>query len=252
MMEEKVPIMKDAILIKGNKSGLTIIINDEYDFEAVKNALYDKLNSSRKFFGQAKVTLTFEGKNLSNIEQNDLIDVIQSASDLEIICIIDAHDEDIHEKIMESKSQKNELPTEETYDEKLDKHENIPIDLPDNAAIFHKGTLRSGQELVVDSSIIILGNVHYGAKVAAKGNVIVIGKLNGYVHAGMEGNSNAFIVALNMNPTQLRIAHAIGRSSDKKNKKINSLPQIAILEDDQIIIENINRNIYEGLNIFNY
>ncbi len=248
--------MKDAILIKGNKYGLTIIINDQVDFSTIKDALFKKLNDSRKFFGSSKVSLTFEGKILSTEEQKTLIEIIQSASDLDIVCIIDSQLE--LSQVLEVKSVTSPTEIENKNTNEISNVSSMHIEkpiktqiIPENAAIFHKGTLRSGQEIIADSSIIVMGNVHNGATVAAKGNVIVIGKLNGCVHAGKDGNATAFVVALNMSPTQLRIADVFGRSPDKKGKKIISIPQIAYVEDERIIIENINRNIYENLNYIN-
>lgn len=223
--------MKDAVLIKGNKFGLTIILNDTLDLSVIKQSLYNKLNDSRNFFGQAKVSISFQGRKLTEKEQNNLVEIIQEASDLDIICIVDEN----HNSQIISKDNTN-------------KPKSI---IPEESAIFHKGTLRSGQELIVDSSIIIMGNVHPGAKVSAKGNVIVIGNLNGYVHAGNNGNDQSFIVALKMSPTQLRIGKIIGRAPDKIEDNNNN-PKIAYAEDKRIFIEDINRNIYKDLNILNY
>lgn len=270
--------MKDAILIKGNKYGLTIIINEDFTFEAIKEALFKKLNDSRKFFGKSKVSLTFEGRSLTIDEQKDLIAIVENASDLDILCILDSQQETENAKALVNQflEHKNNVINLQEADNKKPKEENIFLDepskvpirreprrqinktkiiehsLPESTAIFHKGTLRSGQEVISESSIIVMGNVHNGATVAAKGNVIVIGKLNGCVHAGKDGNEDAFVVALNMSPTQLRIADVFGRAPDKKGGKLISTPQIAFVEDERIVIENINRNIYENLKFINY
>ncbi len=243
--------MKDAILIKGNKFGLSIFINEELDFSLIKQALYTKLDGSRKFFGSSKVSITFEGRKLTTEEQRALIEIVQNASDLDIICVVEPEAEVTHmdSQNLEFKQTKKVLQLQEHLEPKAEPQIEV---IPENTAIFHKGTLRSGQEVISESSIIVMGNVHYGAKVAAKGNVIVIGKLNGAVHAGKDGNEKAFIVALNMSPTQLRIADIFGRSPDKKTKKLIITPQIAIVEEEQIVIENINRNMYDNLNFINY
>ena len=67
----------------------------------------------------------------------------------------------------------------------------------------------------METSIIIIGDVKAGAKVVSKGNVIILGSLKGNVYAGSSGNTNAFVVALDMDPVQIRIADTIARSSDK-------------------------------------
>lgn len=64
-------------------------------------------------------------------------------------------------------------------------------------ADFIKGTLRSGQVLESETSIIILGDVNPGATVVSKGNVVVLGALKGTIHAGATGNEASFVAALN-------------------------------------------------------
>lgn len=244
--------MKDSILIKGNKYGLSIIMNDHHDFDTIKQDLFSKLDNSRKFFGSSKVSLSFEGRQLTAQEQRDLVEIVQSASDLDIICVMDSEFEEESKKIIainEPIINKKAIVVQENKKSSTEVANEIN---PENAAVFHKGTLRSGQEVISESSIIVMGNVHFGAKVAAKGNVIVIGKLNGAVHAGKDGNEKAFIVALNMSPTQLRIANVFGRAPDKRSKKIIVIPQIAFVEEEHIVIENINRNIYDNLNFINH
>lgn len=223
--------MKDVVLIKGNKYGLTIILDEIVDFAVIKETLFKKINDAKKFFGQAKVSITFQGRNLTDDEQKTLVNIIHEASDLEIICIID----EANENLIEPKE----------FIKKTEKS------ISWNTAVFHRGTLRSGQEIVVDSSVIILGDVNPGAKVTAKGNIIIIGSLKGYVHAGKGGEKSAFVVALDMKPTQIRIGKVIARSPDKF-EKIKTEPKIAFIENNQIFIEDINNDIYKELQLINY
>ena len=58
---------------------------------------------------------------------------------------------------------------------------------------------------------MVLGDVNPGGKVVAKGSVIVLGSLKGNIFAGVDGNENAFVVALEMNPMQIKIADVIAR-----------------------------------------
>ena len=75
----------------------------------------------------------------------------------------------------------------------------------------HQGTLRSGDLLETDSSVLILGDVNPGARVVAGGHVLVWGTLRGVAHAGSGGDQAARIVALQLRPLQLRIAAAVAR-----------------------------------------
>ena len=78
----------------------------------------------------------------------------------------------------------------------------------------HRGTLRSGDHLQVEGSLLVLGDVNPGARVSAGGDVRVWGRLRGIAHAGQAGNAAARIVALQLRPLQLRIADAVARGPE--------------------------------------
>jgi len=78
----------------------------------------------------------------------------------------------------------------------------------------HRGTLRSGDHLEVEGSLLVLGDVNPGARVSAAGDVRIWGRLRGVAHAGRGGNTEARIVALQLRPLQLRIAGAVARGPD--------------------------------------
>lgn len=246
--------MKEPILVKGNKFGLTIIMEPAVEFAVVRDALYKKLSESRKFFGSSKVSIEFTGRDISEEEQDELVRIIQVASDLDIVCIVD--EKRLYDNITQQLNKTiitTPIHEESDIDDvKIQNIENNSAEIDTNlSSIFHKGTLRSGQELVSDSSIIIMGNVHNGATITSGGNVIVIGKLSGSVYAGKPYNHSAFVVALSMNPTQIRIADVFGRSPDSKSKKTSHVPQIALVELDRIVIEDIDRSAYDQLGILN-
>ena len=52
----------------------------------------------------------------------------------------------------------------------------------------------------------MIGDVEKGAKVSAKGNIVVLGALRGAAYAGICGNEDAVIVAFEMAPMSVRIA----------------------------------------------
>ncbi len=79
------------------------------------------------------------------------------------------------------------------------------------ALLIHQGTLRSGDHLQTEGSLLVLGDVNPGARVSAGGHVLVWGRLRGVAHAGREGDGEARIVALHLRPLQLRIASAVAR-----------------------------------------
>jgi len=78
----------------------------------------------------------------------------------------------------------------------------------------HQGTLRSGDHLQVEGSVLLLGDVNPGARISAAGDVRVWGRLRGVAHAGCQGNHQARIVAMQLRPLQLRIAEAVARGPE--------------------------------------
>lgn len=120
-------------------------------------------------------------------------------------------------------------------------------DSKEHMAQIRYGTLRSGQELYFEDSVIYIGNIHVGAKIVAKGHIIVIGHLLGSVHAGYGGNYKAFVMASKMKPTQIRIGKVIARSPD--NQADINLSRIAFVEDDHICIEEIDQKLFNDLSI---
>jgi len=79
--------------------------------------------------------------------------------------------------------------------------------------------------------------VNPGGVVEAAGNVIVMGSLRGIVHAGADGNRDAVVVALNLQPMQLRIADLITRAPDEKEVRNTYVPEMAVARDGMVYIE---------------
>ena len=104
-----------------------------------------------------------------------------------------------------------------------------------------------------ETSVIVLGDVNPGGRIISAGNVIVLGSLRGNVFAGANGDEHAFVVALEMNPMQIKIADVIARSSDsapkKKSKNKGVMPKISFVEDGNIYIEELTSDILEDIRI---
>lgn len=79
----------------------------------------------------------------------------------------------------------------------------------------HRGTLRSGDHLQSEGSVLLLGDVNPGARISAGGHVLVWGRLRGMAHAGCHGDAAARITALQLHPVQLRIAEAVARGPEE-------------------------------------
>ncbi len=215
--------MSELVAMKGTKSGIVIVLNEEAAFEELKQAVSEKFKESAAFWGEATKAVSFQGKKLSDDEKMQLVDCIQENCHLLIPCIME------EDEALETAFQ-NSI-------------ENRQEEIDYSTGQFFKGNLRSGQVLDVETSIIIIGDVKAGAKVVSKGNVIILGSLKGNVYAGSSGNTNAFVVALDMDPVQIRIADTIARSPDKPRKKKEKETKIAFWEDGNIYIEPLDKDV---------
>jgi len=92
--------------------------------------------------------------------------------------------------------------------------------LPPAEPLYLETTVRSGVEIRHRGSVIILGDVNPGGIVVADGDILIWGRLRGIAHAGAQGNSECTIMALQMEPTQLRIADALARAPEKSPTQI--------------------------------
>lgn len=110
-----------------------------------------------------------------------------------------------------------------------------PAEPPATGDLFLRETLRSGRSIYHEGSVTIIGDVNPGAEIIASGSVIVWGRLRGLVHAGAMGDNTAVICALDLNPTQLRIADQIAIPPDEARP--TPRPEQAAIRQGQIVAE---------------
>ena len=223
--------MKNSVVIKGNKYGIIVVLDKKLPFDELKEEVAKKFKESSKFLGDSSMGITFEGRLLNNDEIREMLDIISANSDLNIVCVVD-----------------NDKDKENHFKTSVEDHLN---ELSKNDGQFYRGTLRSGQVIESETSVIILGDVNPGAKVISSGNVIILGSLKGTVYAGVSGEASSFVVALEMQPMQIRIGDYIARASDDNNKKIRKVKKpetkIAFVEDGNIYIEPLNKEVLNDL-----
>lgn len=251
--------MKNTVIIKGNRYGISIVLDDKVEFSKLLEDLSKKLEGAEEFFDSDKqLAVTFEGRTLSNEELDQILTIIQSNSKLNIQYVMDENSdlEATFFDILESESESAKLADEvsDTLQSSViteaasSDTETMTTPEKESSGMFYKGTLRSGQTLEAKDSLIIIGDVNPGATVTAGGNIIIIGALKGSVIAGNNGNSSAFVMALSMNPIQLQIADIISKSVDsKKIRKLKQEAMIATVVNEQICIEAVSKTAIQDM-----
>lgn len=81
--------MNQPVVIKGNKSGLIVHLDDKMEFSDLKEKVEEKFTSSSDFLGAAQIALSFEGRKLSEEQKYELMECIREHSKLDIVCLID-------------------------------------------------------------------------------------------------------------------------------------------------------------------
>lgn len=107
-------------------------------------------------------------------------------------------------------------------------------DDPDARIVY--ATLRSGQKIETEHSLVVFGDVNSGAELIAGGDIIVLGTLRGVAHAGAydETGGGRVIFALDLRPTQLRIGMVISRGSSSEG---DGGAELARVDGSMIVVE---------------
>ncbi|MFR4350929.1 MAG: septum site-determining protein MinC [Roseburia sp.] len=196
--------MSQAVIIKSSKSGINLVLSPELSFPVLLEAILKKFKESEKFFGDASLAISFEGRELSDAEKCEIVDAIVTDTSVRIPCIIE--NDEIRDAIIQQKmqSQQSAAITERTV---------VASSASGKApASFYYGSLAPGERLETDESIIIIGDVPAGASVVSKSDIVVLGALRGSAYAGMDGRINSFIAALEFFPEAHNIAGVYGES----------------------------------------
>ncbi len=98
---------------------------------------------------------------------------------------------------------------------------------------FYKGSLRSGQKLEFEGSLVIIGDVNAGAEVLAEDNIVILGILRGVAHAGAKGNKEAIIAAASIESLQIRIADIV-KEIEKEDEKV--IKTYAYVDENELIL----------------
>lgn len=201
-----------TVTINLKRDKIIIKISD-VPHEKVKKALEEKLPELKKLYKGDKTPIEIVGKVLKNDEMDEIQEIIQEQIDVKI-----------------------EFETPKTLGlHSIKKTFNKEIE--DSKTKFYRGSLRSGQKLEYEGSLVILGDVNGGAEVVAEENIIILGNLRGLAHAGAKGNKKAIIAANMIDCPQIRIANIIKEKEIEESEDIKVKNYAYVNESDEIVLE---------------
>jgi septum site-determining protein MinC len=209
------------IQIKGLRDGLLVSLDDA-PWEEQRVALLAQVDGQPAFFQGARLALDVASQVL---HVNELVDLRDQLSERGIFLWAVISESPTTEKT----AQLLGLATRISKPRPEEGRKFAVEDLGEETAMLLHRTLRSGTRIEFAGHVVVLGDVNPGAEIIAEGHVMVWGRLRGMVHAGSKGNRKAVICALDLSPTQLRIADQV---SAALNPQAQPRPEIVRINND--------------------
>ena len=213
-----------GVTFKGSTEGLAIIVPEEYTTEALMREVADKIKGAARFFKGARLKVTYRGVRLTQDEEARLFRILDEQSGAIIESLTRAGAAPAAAPAAVRPAQPARANPQQPLKRFFSKGQD------ESDCKFIRSTLRGGTRIQYEGSVVVVGDVNPGAEIVAAGNVIVLGLLRGMVHAGAAGSREAFISALKLKPTQLRIADLIARCPDDADAP-GCYPEIASVKD---------------------
>ena len=198
------------ITINMRKNKIVIKIKEEATYKEIIEEMNKKLPKLKDMYKDEQNPISVEGKILKIKEMEEIRKFITNKIDVDIS--------------FESPEELGLAGIKKVYEK----------DVVDSVTRLFRGSLRSGQKLEFEGSLVIIGDVNSGAEVIASDNIIIVGTLRGLAHAGAKGNKMAIIAANSIEGPQLRIANVV---KEIEKADIETQKQYAYVEEDKIILE---------------
>lgn len=210
--------MDGLVFVKSSRHGLVIQLDENASYSELLLAIEHKFQDTAGFFKHTKLAVSFEGRFLTEAEKQEIVSLISRTAGVQIVCVIENNDA---RELMYKRAVDRSLPCTGKRDGQ-----------------FYRGNLKKKQLLESETSVVIVGNVECGATVVANGNIVVLGTIEGNVHAGANGSRNAFISAFHMAPEEICIGDIRAKRHITKEKaEFFMAPKIAVVDGEHIYID---------------
>jgi septum site-determining protein MinC len=218
--------MKPSLTVKGIQNGLLITL-PAGEWSKVTDLLLETVATQDDFFRGARLAIQMEDRALGAAELGSLRSAL-AEHEVTLWAILSTSET--------TQSAAADLGLSRDLETRRSEDDDTPVDtqLPGEEAVLLQRTLRSGHSVRHPGHVVVIGDVNPGAEIIAGGHVVVWGRLRGVVHAGAAGDESAMVCALDLAPTQLRIAGHITISPSRRGKP---KPERAFIRDDQLIAE---------------
>lgn len=225
--------MTSNVEFKGIREGLLVSLGDG-DWPALEQSLLEEIGQKGDFLKGAKLILDVEAHSINAASMSRLRDQLADQG-LALWAVLSRSPlTEQSAQLMGIATRIHEPEPEPEYDEYEEIADESGQQGLGDGALFVKRTIRSGANISHTGHVTVIGDVNAGAQIIAGGNVVVWGRLRGMVHAGAEGDEGAVVCALDLSPTQLRIASHIAIPPEKHGEPG---PEVAFVRDGQVVAE---------------
>jgi septum site-determining protein MinC len=212
------------VRIKGVREGLLVTLEEE-DWSEARAALLDQVQARAEFLRGGRLILDVGNHILRAAELGQLRDAL-SEQGVSLWAVLS------YSPITQQTAQTLGMATRLNRPAAEKAARPLETSLVGDTAVLVRRTLRSGFSVQHTGHVVVIGDVNPGGEIVAGGDVVVWGRLRGTVHAGAEGDDTAVVCALDLSPTQLRIAGQIAVPPRRRGKP---QPEMARLVDGQVI-----------------
>ena len=227
----------DLIAIKGVNDGLLISLSATEKWQSVTDELAARIDERAEFYSGARITIELGARPVPKYELSSLKALLERRGLALSLVLSESDTTRQSARALQVATRNNGAEPASSPADKARPQETAPVNPEETGTLgtMFRRTLRSGRTIHSGGHVVIYGDVNPGAKVIAVGDIVVWGKLRGYAHAGFNGDESAIVCALDMSPSQLRIASHLVTSPPGKRRRI--VPEVAMVRDSQIIVE---------------
>jgi septum site-determining protein MinC len=217
--------MHNHINIKGGRDGLRVVIDEAPAWQEILVLLKEQFEQAGNFFAGAHMILDIGNRQVDEQHLAAMLALMQPYGLQPALLATTSRPSREAARAVGLTTRATPLPP-------------LPPTPPTNEAgadsTLMCRTVRSGQVVRFPGHITLIGDVNPGAQIVAGGSIVVWGRLRGLVHAGALGDDKALVCAIDLRPTQLRIASFIARAPEESGR---NPPEVARIEQDQIVVE---------------
>ncbi|AKI98169.1 septum site-determining protein MinC [Kosmotoga pacifica] len=204
------------------KRGLILLIEAYTSVEALKQEIMAKFSEAKDFFSEGDEISLMLTQETS--KPDDIVNIVSLLNNMGVKV----------KDILVGSLEKADVKIGQKYNLVREKVTEV------RGALVVKRNLRSGQIVVHNYDVIVMGNVHTGAEIIAGGSIVVFGSAKGILRAGYSVGNEAVIAAIELSPSLLQIGGTISQDYERLSQ-----PAVAHIRTGRVVVESFDNLKFE-------